>query len=356
MATKKFKCKVCGYVHEGDKAPEKCPVCQAPSTEFEEVTEGGGAPAKKGLDTNSNVYTIVYASVMVGIVAFLLAFVSSSLKPIQDANVENDTKGQILTSLNIDINGIDVSAAFSEKVQDMVWDGTQLVPYEGAFNSTYGGLIKEGILHVFVAQTEDGVKYVIPVTGRGLWGGLWGYIALNEDKQTVYGTYFYHESETAGLGARIGERSFQELFNGRPLFAQPGSQTVDLAVVKSGAAQNELEVNGITGATLTSNGVNAMIKDGLGAYSSFIMGGASDDTAMACAPRRGHCGKGHCGKGKGQCGQGQCGQGQCGQGQCPGKCGDQCQCGDGQCGQGNCAECPKQGTSACCQNNEVEQN
>ena len=346
MATKKFKCKVCGYVHEGDKAPEKCPVCQAPSTEFEEVTEGGGAPAKKGLDTNSNVYTIVYASVMVVIVAFLLAFVSSSLKPIQDANVENDTKGQILTSLNIDINGIDVSAAFSEKVQDMVWDGTQLVPYEGAFNSTYGSLIKEGILHVFVAQTEDGVKYVIPVTGRGLWGGLWGYIALNEDKQTVYGTYFYHESETAGLGARIGERSFQELFNGRPLFAQPGSQTVDLAVVKSGAAQNELEVNGITGATLTSNGVNAMIKDGLGAYSSFIMGGASDDTAMACAPRRGHCGKGHCGKGKGQCGQGQC----------PGKCGDQCQCGDGQCGQGNCAECPKQGTSACCQNNEVEQN
>ena len=214
-----------------------------------------------------------------------------------------------------------------------------------------GGLIKEGILHVFVAQTEDGVKYVIPVTGRGLWGGLWGYIALNEDKQTVYGTYFYHESETAGLGARIGERSFQEMFNGRPLFAQPGSQTVDLAVVKSGAAQNELEVNGITGATLTSNGVNAMIKDGLGAYSSFIMGGASDDTAMACAPRRGHCGKGHCGKGKGQCGQGQCGQGQC-----PGKCEDQCQCGDGQCGQGNCAECPKQGTSACCQNNEVEQN
>ena len=172
MATKKFKCKVCGYVHEGDKAPEKCPVCQAPSTEFEEVTEGGGAPAKKGLDTNSNVYTIIYASVMVVIVAFLLAFVSSSLKPIQDANVENDTKGQILTSLNIDINGIDVSAAFSEKVQDMVWDGTQLVPYEGAFNSTYGGLIKEGILHVFVAQTEDGVKYVIPVTGRGLWGGL----------------------------------------------------------------------------------------------------------------------------------------------------------------------------------------
>ena len=209
-------------------------------------------------------------------------------------------------------------------------------------------LAGEGMLHLGREQTfafSPGALVLVPqgVPHNQMHAGVplthWRYIALNEDKQTVYGTYFYHESETAGLGARIGERSFQELFNGRPLFAQPGSQTVDLAVVKSGAAQNELEVNGITGATLTSNGVNAMIKDGLGAYSSFIMGGASDDTAMACAPRRGHCGKGHCG-----------------QGQCPGKCGDQCQCGDGQCGQGNCAECPKQGTSACCQNNEVEQN
>ena len=57
MATKKFRCKVCGYVHEGDKAPEKCPVCQAPASEFEEITEGG-APAKKGVDRNSNAYTI----------------------------------------------------------------------------------------------------------------------------------------------------------------------------------------------------------------------------------------------------------------------------------------------------------
>lgn len=270
MATKKFRCKVCGYVHEGDKAPEKCPVCQAPASEFEEITEPAAAPAKKGIDTNSNVYTIVYASVMVIVVAFLLAFVSSSLKPVQDANVENDTKGQILTSLNMDISNLDVAAVFSEKVQDMIWDGSQLVPYEGAFNSTYGALIKEGTLHVFVAQTEDGVKYVIPVTGRGLWGGLWGYIALNEDKQSVYGTYFYHESETAGLGARIGERSFQELFNGKPLFSQPGNSSIDLSVVKSGAAHAETEINGITGATLTSNGVNAMVKDGLGAYASFL--------------------------------------------------------------------------------------
>lgn len=269
MAAKKFKCKVCGYVHVGETAPEKCPVCQAPASEFEEIVETCAAK-KKGLDTNSNAYTIIYASVMVIIVAFMLAFVSSALKPIQDANVENDTKGQILTSLNIDITGLDVAAAFNEKVKDMIWNGTELVPYEGKFNSSYGALIKEGQLHVFVATTDEGTKYIIPVTGRGLWGGLWGYVALNEDKQTVFGTYFYHESETAGLGSRLAERSFQTLFNGKPLFSQDRPGEISLGVVKSGAAKTEYDVNGITGATLTSNGVDAMIKDGLGAYMSFI--------------------------------------------------------------------------------------
>ena len=282
MATRKFKCKVCGYVHTGDSAPEKCPVCQVSGSEFEEIVEQSqAAPKKKGIDTNSNVYTIVYASVMVIIVAFMLAFVSSSLKPMQDANVENDTKGQILTSLNLDIDGMDVSSVFAEKVQDMIWNGTELVPYEGKFNSTYGSLIKEGELHVFVASTDAGTKYVIPVTGRGLWGGLWGYVALNEDKQTIYGTYFYHESETAGLGSRIAERAFQNLFSNKPLFENGNNSEIALSVVKSGSAQSEYEVNGITGATLTSNGVDAMIKNGLGAYITFISAGNAQNAA-AC--------------------------------------------------------------------------
>ncbi len=227
---------------------------------------------KKGIDTNSNLYTIVYASVMVIIVAFLLAFVSSTLKPIQDANVENDTKGQILTSLNMDISGMDVAATFEQTIQDMLWNKNELKPYEGNFKSSYGQAIKDGEKHVFVANTEEGVKYVIPVVGRGLWGGLWGYIALNEDRQTVFGTYFYHESETAGLGSRIAERSFQESFNGKPLFNGDDKSQVALSVVKSGSAKSELEVDGITGATLTVNGVNAMVKDGLNAYLDFLNG------------------------------------------------------------------------------------
>lgn len=275
MATKKFKCEVCGYIHEGDAAPDMCPVCGVGPDKFTEIVDEKSASAasvkKKGLDTSSNVYTIVYASVMVVIVAFLLAFVSSVLKPTQDANVENDTKGQILTALNNDIKapGYNVSEEFKQ-VKDMLWVDGQLVPYEGNFLSSYGAAIKKGELHVFVADVNGETKYVLPVTGRGLWGGLWGYIALNADKKTVYGTYFYHESETAGLGARIGERWFQEQFNGKPVFAGDNQSEVALSVVKAGASKSELEINGVTGATLTSNGVSNMVKDGLGAYLDFI--------------------------------------------------------------------------------------
>lgn len=204
---------------------------------------------KKGIDTNSNVYTIVYAAVIVIIVAFLLAFVSSSLKPIQNANVERDTKNQILTSLNITgLSGQAIDDKYAEIVQEK--QTSDNLPY-------------------YEANVDGQVKYVIPMKGRGLWGGLWGFVSVNDDKSTVYGSYFSHESETAGLGARITERTFQESFNGKPLFAGNNGQ-VALTVVKSGSAKAEYEVDGITGATLTSKGVAAMVTEGLQKYIQFL--------------------------------------------------------------------------------------
>lgn len=223
------------------------------------------------MNTNSNVYTVVYAVVLVVIVAFLLAFVSSALKPIQDANVENDTKGQILTAMGYSKDSINVQKEF-ENVKDYILeaDGFTMKPYEGKFLSSYGAAIKNGELHVFVGNTKDGKEaYVLPVTGRGLWGGLWGYMALSFEngEAEVVGTYFYHESETAGLGARIGDRDFQEKFIGKPVFE---NGKIALTVVKDGAAKKDTEVDGVTGATLTSKGVGSMVKDGLGVYEKFI--------------------------------------------------------------------------------------
>ena len=201
------------------------------------------------INTNSNVYTFVYAAVMVVIVAFLLAFVASALKPIQDANVERDTKNQILTSLNITgLSGADIDQKYADVIT---------------------GELQEQGGKVFVATVDGATKYVIPVKGRGLWGGLWGYISIDEDKQHVFGTYFDHESETAGLGARIKERWFQEKFNGKPIFTDDPNQ-VALTVVKVGQSKKETEIDGVTGATLTSVGVAGMVTDGLQQYIEFL--------------------------------------------------------------------------------------
>ena len=197
----------------------------------------------------TNTYIIIYASVMVIIVAFLLAFISSVLKPTQDANVERDKKNQILTSLNIvGLKGEAIDRQYAQTITDVQTEA--------------GG-------QVYVAQVDGQTKYVLPVKGRGLWGGLWGYISIDEDKQHVFGTYFDHESETAGLGARIKERWFQEQFNGKPIFTD-NPQQVALTVVKKGQSKAETEIDGVTGATLTSNGVAGMVTDGLQQYIEFL--------------------------------------------------------------------------------------
>ena len=270
MATKKFKCKVCGYVHEGDKAPEQCPMCQAPQSEFEEIVEEGAAPAKKGLNTNSNVYTIVYAAVMVVIVAFLLVFVSQTLKERQTANVINDTKQQILAALNLrDLP--DVAGTYDEviKADALMQPNGKMAEYDGDFNTSYKSEFDKGNLHIFVAEVNGERKFVIPMNGLGLWGTIWGYIALNEDRNTVYGVYFSHSSETPGLGGEIAGTKFQDRFPGKLVV---NGEEVGLKVVKYGKADkgSQYEIDGVTGATITSTGVNTMINKVLSAYIPFL--------------------------------------------------------------------------------------
>lgn len=222
------------------------------------------------MNTNSNSYTIIYASVMVVIVAFLLAFVSSSLRETQQKNVELDTKKQILAALNVkDVKNAE--AEYNKYVkQDLVVaeDGTT-TEYTDKFVTAYEKEAKEnGRLHVFVAEVEGETKYVFPVYGAGLWGAIWGYVALDSDKDTVYGVYFSHASETPGLGAEIATPHFQGEF--------PGKKTMEngevvLSVVKNGKVEKpQYEVDGISGGTITSMGVKDMLKNCLSAYKNFL--------------------------------------------------------------------------------------
>ena len=221
------------------------------------------------MNTNSNSYTIIYASVMVIIVAFLLAFVSSSLKEAQNKNVELDTKKQILAALKV-TDVVDAEAEYNKYVKgDMLMqeDGT-LIPNDGKFNTSYKGEIAEGRLHVFECDVNGETKYVIPVYGAGLWGPIWGYIGLNSDKNTVYGVYFSHAGETPGLGADIATPKFQAQFEGKKVL---DGENVALSVVKKGRVSNpDYEVDGISGGTITSNGVDLILKDCLKAYDKFL--------------------------------------------------------------------------------------
>ena len=190
------------------------------------------------LNTNSNAYIIIYSAILVVIVAFLLAFVYQALKPMQDANVALDVKKQILYSLNIrDLDGAEAEAKYAE-----------VVKVEREINGQ----------KVYECQIDGKEILVASLKGMGLWGGISGYLAINGDN-TVYGAYFNHESETAGLGAEIKDsQEWQEKFIGKKIFDENGN--VVLSVVKK-VEDAAAQVDCVTGATLTSNGVDAMIKD-----------------------------------------------------------------------------------------------
>lgn len=231
------------------------------------------------LNTNSNTYIIAYSCVLVVIVAFLLAFVSSSLKPIQDVNVALDKKKQILAALNIrNLSDQESAQKYGEVIDsDDIIDADGNVVRQGEKGGEDTGFVlnssdyKAGKLAIYNCTIEGKKKYVIPVYGMGLWGPIWGYIAVNEDGNSVYGAYFNHEGETAGLGAEIKDsKKWQDLFIGKKIYDAGGKAV--LSVRKSSEIKDKsCEVDGVTGATLTSVGVSDMLQEGFAKYKKYLI-------------------------------------------------------------------------------------
>lgn len=231
------------------------------------------------LNTNSNIYTVIYSAIIVVVVAFLLAFISSYLKPAQERNVALDKKKQILSALNIrGLSDEEVAEQYNNIVEsDDIIDTNNRVLTKGTKGGENAGFklnsadFKADRLAIYVCKINNEIKYVIPIYGMGLWGPISGYIAIDYDKNTVFGAYFTHESETAGLGAEIKDNlKWQEQFIGKKV-TKSGSDNIALSVMKKNDVKDTTtQCDGITGATLTSNGVDIMIKECLGKYKSFL--------------------------------------------------------------------------------------
>ena len=232
----------------------------------------------------SNTYIFVFSLIMVTIVAILLSFVSIQLKPRQLLNAEIERKQDILRSVG-EAKQLgetkDKNSYIEEEFGEFITD-SYVVNFQGekvdadAFEVTLE--MEEEIkidqkdrkYPLFVYTNNGTTKYIVPVRGKGLWGPIWGYIAFNDDMNTISGAVFDHEGETPGLGAEINTPGFEKPFTGKTIFDENGN-FVSIEVVKGGADPgNPHAVDAISGGTITSKGLQAMLEDCLAGYVNYF--------------------------------------------------------------------------------------
>ena len=241
------------------------------------------------INKNSNAYIIIYTVVMVTIVGTLLAFLATSLKGKQDANVLNEQKTSIMKAFG------EADASFDEVVTRGRLSAGEFAPVadDAAVAEVFAMLgnrkaLAEATdnLPIFKMEKDAMVKYVLPIVGKGLWGDIWGYVALQqtEDNVVITGIVMDHAGETPGLGAEIATANVQKMFEGKALYNAEGAFAVRM---QKGGAQNEHQVDAITGGTKTCDGVNAMLENSISKYESFLR--ATEVAAEECCC--GECGE-----------------------------------------------------------------
>ena len=265
------------------------------------------------MNTNNNVYTIVYTTIVVVIAAAILALAAMALKPRQQANIKAETISQMLTAAgfaskeDLAKNSNDqILSMYSDNIKtafliDAAGNKTDELETEVSSIELQDNLKAENkniasgnpALPVYVFEKDGAEINVIPCYGAGLWGPIWGYIAFNADCTEIVGAYFDHASETPGLGAKIKDEAwFREQFVGKTVNFANADQL--FRIVKGGAPKDDKSaVDAITGATMTCNGLDAALNTWFKAYMPFLQkkaGAAGIDEA-------GCCGEGCCGEG-----------------------------------------------------------
>ena len=245
------------------------------------------------INKNGTGYTFGFAIVMVVVVGTALAATAISLKPLQQANAADKKMMDILGAIKVDQRD-NAKELFAEYVTSRVSidaTGAQVSVKQGEVSTTDAtdpfniDIKKDYRSHkpakgdlswanaddltfpVFECQKDGETYFVVPMVGSGLWGPIWGYVALEGDMQTIYGAKFDHKTETPGLGAEIKESFFTEKFEGKTL-AEVGPTY--FSVLKGGALTDVHSVDGITGGTITSKGVDEMLNRTMGIYLKYF--------------------------------------------------------------------------------------
>lgn len=240
------------------------------------------------INTGKNSYTLLFAVAMVVVVGALLAGISSVLKPRITANKMIEKQQNILFAMGITDSEDPTAFVAPEKAealfQKYIGDQQYIVTKTKAFKTkdAFSVAVKKENdkwkadpnyirkMPLFIGNKSGKKFYILPVRGNGLWDAIWGYVALDKKFQTIEGAYFDHKGETPGLGANIKEAFFREDFRGEQIYDSSGR--FKGVTVKKGNAdpknerKNDNAVDAIAGATITGDGVTAMLKKGIKMY------------------------------------------------------------------------------------------
>ena len=242
------------------------------------------------MNTDKNSYTVIFAVVMVLVVGSLLAFTAATLKPNIAENRRMEKQQNILYAMGVNGNEGDgditfvstdkVAGDFSKYItkQLVIENGVAKEDKEAYLidvkkeqaKAKNGGTRR---LPLFIGEKDGKTFYIAPIRGKGLWDAIWGYVALDEN-MVVQGTFFDHAGETPGLGANIKQRYFMDDFYGEKLLTDAGAFK-GITVAKGNndpknLIKDDYEVDALAGATITGDGVSAMIKKDLKLYQPYF--------------------------------------------------------------------------------------
>lgn len=233
------------------------------------------------INKDSNAYTIIFAIAMCVVVGTSLVIVSQTLKPVQEKNVMNDKKQNILAAIQVEATLQDAGTKFEQYVKDAVILDANSQAVEVKSDVITEALTINALSEfkdkpatdrkypLFICEKDGSRFFVMPVGGQGLWAGVWGYVAVGEDLNTIAGASFDHKSETPGLGAEIATPFFETQFTGKKIHDDNG-EFVSIRVVKPGGPKSDHAVDGISGGTFTSVGVDEMLMRCMSVYSKYF--------------------------------------------------------------------------------------